>query len=90
MKPIKNLPSVYCQASSYPALLCVFVGAFHVEMQRASQKDKLFNCLYHPIEPGMYTINVHWSGHHVQGSPFRVFVASNEMELLEYETQTAR
>jgi len=65
-------------------------GAFHVEMQRASQKDKLFNCLYHPLEPGMYTINVHWSGNHVHGSPFRIFVAGTEMELMEFETQAAR
>ncbi|XP_052286746.1 filamin-A-like isoform X2 [Dreissena polymorpha] len=60
-------------------------GAFHVEMKRASQKDKLFNCLYHPLEPGIYTINVQWSGQHVTGSPFRVLVAANHMELLDYE-----
>jgi len=50
----------------------------------------LFNCLYHPLEPGMYTINVHWSGNHVHGSPFRIFVAGTEMELMEFETQAAR
>ncbi|XP_053403623.1 filamin-C-like isoform X4 [Mercenaria mercenaria] len=65
-------------------------GAFHVEMKRASQKDKLFNCLYHPAEPGMYTINVQWSGKHVPGSPYTVLVASNEMELLDYGSRVER
>ncbi|WAR27609.1 FLuncharacterized [Mya arenaria] len=62
-------------------------GAFHVEMKRASQKDKLFHCLYHPLEPGVYTINVQWSGKHVSGSPYRVVVAASEMDLLEYENK---
>ena len=61
-----------------------------MEMKRASQKDKLFNCLYHPLEPGIYTINVQWSGSHVIGSPFKVFVAQSEMDLLEYESQLNR
>jgi len=51
-------------------------------MKRASQKDKLFHCLYHPLEPGVYTINVQWSGKHVQGSPYKVLVAATEMDLL--------
>lgn len=59
-------------------------------MKRASQKDKLFNCLYHPLEPGMYTINVQWSGEHVTGSPFTVLVANNEMELIDYENRLER
>ncbi|XP_052784049.1 filamin-A-like isoform X2 [Mya arenaria] len=65
-------------------------GAFHVEMKRASQKDKLFHCLYHPLEPGVYTINVQWSGKHVSGSPYRVVVAASEMDLLEYENKVDR
>jgi len=65
-------------------------GAFNVEMKRASQKDKLFNCLYHPLEPGLYTINVQWSGKHVGGSPYKIFVAGSEMDLLEYESKANR
>ena len=59
-------------------------------MKRASQNDKLFNCLYHPLEPGVYTTNVQWSEHHIRGSPFKMFVAQSEMDLLEYQSQLDR
>ncbi|KAL5004346.1 hypothetical protein ScPMuIL_017802 [Solemya velum] len=56
-------------------------GAFHVEMQRASQKDKLFHCRYNPHEAGVYTINAQWSGVHIDGSPYRVHIGTSESDL---------
>ena len=50
-------------------------------MHRTSQKDKLFHCRYNPVEPGMYTVNVQWSGQHVEGSPFRVNLATSREDL---------
>ena len=35
-----------------------FVGAFRVEMQRESQKDRTILCKYEPTEPGDYRIEV--------------------------------
>ncbi|KAK3096080.1 hypothetical protein FSP39_022879 [Pinctada imbricata] len=56
-------------------------GAFQVEMHRTSQKDKLFHCRYNPVEPGMYTVNVLWSGNHVEGSPYKVNLATSRQQL---------
>lgn len=46
-------------------------GAFHVELSRTSQKDRLVHCRYSPVEAGLYTISVLWSNKHVDGSPFK-------------------
>ena len=35
-----------------------FSGAFRVEMQRESQKDRTILCKYEPTEPGDYRIEV--------------------------------
>lgn len=56
-------------------------GAFHVKMRKASQKDKLYQAFYNPVEPGIYTIYVQWSGHHITGSPYTVLLARNKDEL---------
>ncbi|KAK3780575.1 hypothetical protein RRG08_037514 [Elysia crispata] len=56
-------------------------GAFHVKMRKASQRDKIYQCFYDPIEPGIYTVHVQWSGVHVAGSPFQVLLATSENEL---------
>ena len=36
----------------------LFLGAFRVEMQRESQKDRTILCKYEPTEPGDYRIEV--------------------------------
>ncbi|XP_062597927.1 filamin-C-like [Saccostrea cucullata] len=56
-------------------------GAFNVELSRTSQKDKLVHCRYSPVEPGLYTINVIWSNEHVEGSPFKVNLATSQLQL---------
>ncbi|GFO06181.1 filamin-c [Plakobranchus ocellatus] len=56
-------------------------GAFHVKMRKASQRDKIYQCFYDPVEPGIYTVYVQWSGVHVAGSPFQVLLATSEREL---------
>lgn len=56
-------------------------GAFHVKMRKASQKDKLYQCFYDPVEAGIYTVHVQWSGKHVGGSPFTVHLAHSHQDL---------
>ncbi|XP_055347084.1 filamin-A-like [Paramacrobiotus metropolitanus] len=56
-------------------------GAFRVEMQRESQKDRTILCKYDPTEPGDYRIEVKWSGEHVPGSPFNIWIFDTEEEL---------
>ncbi|XP_023244649.1 filamin-B-like [Centruroides sculpturatus] len=59
-------------------------GAFRVEMQRESQKDRTILCKYDPTEPGDYRIEVKWSGEHVPGSPFMVMIFDTQEELNHY------
>jgi len=59
-------------------------GAFRVEMQRQSQKDRTILCKYSPTEPGDYRIEVKWSGTHVPGSPFAIMIFDTQEELNRY------
>ncbi|XP_066943284.1 filamin-A isoform X1 [Macrobrachium rosenbergii] len=59
-------------------------GAFRVEMQRESQKDRTILCKYDPTEPGDYRMEVKWSGEHVPGSPFVVMIFDTQDELNRY------
>lgn len=61
-----------------------FLGAFRVEMQRESQKDRTILCKYDPTEPGDYRLEVKWSGEHVPGSPFMVMIFDTQEELNHY------
>ena len=57
-------------------------GAFRVEMQRESQKDRTILCRYDPTEVGDYIVQVKWSGDHVPGSPFHVRIVDSHEELM--------
>ncbi|KAB7497586.1 Filamin-A [Armadillidium nasatum] len=59
-------------------------GAFRVEMQRESQKDRTILCKYDPTEPGDYRVEVKWSGENVPGSPFVVMIFDTQEELNRY------
>ncbi|TRY63575.1 hypothetical protein TCAL_00888 [Tigriopus californicus] len=59
-------------------------GAFRVEMQRESQKDRTILCKYEPTEPGDYRIEVKWSGENVPGSPFVVMIFDTQEELSRF------
>ena len=52
-----------------------------MRMRKASQKEKIFQCFYDPEEPGIYSVNVEWSGVHVSGSPFTVLLAYTQDDL---------
>ncbi|XP_014240191.1 filamin-A isoform X2 [Cimex lectularius] len=56
-------------------------GAFRVEMQRGSQKDRMIMCKYDPTEPGDYRVEVKWAGELVPGSPFSVMIFDTQEEL---------
>ena len=45
-------------------------------MRNACKGYKVYKCFYDPIEAGVYTIDVLWSGNHVTGSPYVVVLAS--------------
>ncbi|XP_016953074.1 filamin-B isoform X3 [Drosophila biarmipes] len=59
-------------------------GAFRVEMQRESQKDRTILCKYDPTEPGDYRVEVKWAGEFVPGSPFPVMIFDTEEELRRF------
>ncbi|XP_049948482.1 filamin-A [Schistocerca serialis cubense] len=59
-------------------------GAFRVEMQRESQKDRTILCKYDPTEPGDYRVEVKWAGEHVSGSPFVVMIFDTQEELTRF------
>ncbi|XP_060517037.1 filamin-C [Cylas formicarius] len=61
-------------------------GAFRVEMQRESQKDRTILCKYDPTEPGDYRVEVKWAGELVPGSPFHVMIFDTQEELRRYVT----
>ncbi|KAK7090869.1 filamin-C-like isoform X2 [Littorina saxatilis] len=67
-------------------------GAFHVKMRKASQKDKLYQCFYDPVEAGIYTVYIQWSGAHVEGSPFTVLLAhsAQELEMMSDDNRSMR
>ncbi|KAH9498672.1 hypothetical protein Btru_007267, partial [Bulinus truncatus] len=56
-------------------------GAFKVKMIQPSKKEKIYQYFYNPIEPGIYYVDVKWSGLHVSGSPFTVLLAGSPGEL---------
>nr|CAD7428833.1 unnamed protein product [Timema monikensis] len=56
-------------------------GAFRVEMQRESQKDRTILCKFDPTEPGDYRVEVKWAGEHVPGSAFGVMIFDTQEEL---------
>ena len=50
--------------------------AFNIEaMPKPGSDKRTLVALYHPRIPGEYVIFVRWSGVHVPGSPFKVFIA---------------
>jgi len=59
-------------------------GAFRVEMQRGSQKDRIIMCKFDPTEPGDYRVEIKWAGDHVPGSPFAVMIFDTQEELSRY------
>ncbi|XP_062543155.1 filamin-C isoform X1 [Armigeres subalbatus] len=59
-------------------------GAFRVEMQRESQKDRTILCKYDPTEPGDYRVEVKWAGELVPGSPFPVLIFDTQEELKRF------
>lgn len=65
-------------------------GAFRVEMQRESQKDRTILCKYDPTEPGDYRIEVKWSGEHVPGSPYSVMIFDTQDELNRFLASQSR
>jgi filamin len=64
-------------------------GAFLVEMQRDSPKDRIIRCRYNPEEPGIYVIELKWSGEHIPRSPIKVYIAENANDLMKYEAQSS-
>ena len=79
----KNLTCYHQYSTNWFSNLCL-TGAFRVEMQRESQKDRTILCKYEPTEPGDYRIEVKWSGENVPGSPFMVMIFDTQEELSRF------
>ncbi|KAK2168375.1 hypothetical protein LSH36_17g04005 [Paralvinella palmiformis] len=62
-------------------------GAFRVQTKK---ENKLLRCRYNPQLPGLYIVNVLWSGDHVPGSPYNVYLARTSAELNEYLNKIAK
>ena len=58
-----------------------YVGGFRVEMQRDLDQPRTIVCRYDPTEPGLYAIQVMWSGNNIPGSPFLVQICGSMSEL---------
>lgn len=65
-------------------------GAFRMETQRESQRDRTILCKYDPTEPGDYRIEIKWSGKHVPGSPFSVMIFDTQEELNRFLIYASR
>lgn len=65
-------------------------GAFRMETQRETNKDRRILCKYDPTEPGDYRIEVKWSGQPVPGSPFSVNIFDTQEELNWYKLGSRR
>lgn len=48
---------------------------FRVDMTHDYHDNRVVNINYNPTIPGIYSINVYWSGEHVTGSPCEVYLA---------------
>ena len=56
-------------------------GPNEVEMYREHLEDRVIDVRYNPTVVGVYSVHVLWSGVHVHGSPFEIFVAPNGEQL---------
>ena len=74
-------PLLVLRNKEYVRHIRVFAGAFRVEMQRESQKDRTILCKFDPTEPGDYRVEVKWAGELVPGSPFIVMIFDTQEEL---------
>ena len=54
---------------------------FNVEMSRDENDDRIVNVKYTPTVTGVYSVNVFWSGEHVEGSPVEVILANDDNDL---------
>ena len=50
-------------------------------MTRQPGNDRSILCRYYPTEVGVYQVYVLWSGEHVTGSPFHVYIVDTLQEL---------
>jgi len=50
-------------------------NGFRVDIAHDYHDNRVVNINYNPTIPGLYTLNVYWSGEHVSGSPSEVYLA---------------
>ena len=57
-------------------------NGFDVKIRKAVDSQRIAKVTYSPTVEGIYTLNVLWGGEHVPGSPFKVFLARTDAELV--------
>jgi len=75
------MPSFDSVWSFSVSVIVLVAGGFRVEIQKDSHQPRTIICRYDPTEPGMYAIQVMWSGTHIPGSPFLVQICATRSEL---------
>eukprot|EP00731_Ephydatia_muelleri_P017641 Em0010g739a len=53
-------------------------GAFRIECAPDESNPRLLKASYNPQASGDYTISIRWSGAHIPGSPFQVYIRIDE------------
>ena len=73
-----------CLYICYPVLMYIVsqTGTFNLKTKK---KDRRMICKYAPKDYGIYIIRVLWSGDHVPGSPFHIYLAKNQDDLINYQ-----
>ena len=54
---------------------------FNMKLRKDPETERVVIVQYEPMVEGEYTINVFWSGEHVEGSPQKILLTNNDEEL---------
>lgn len=75
------MSAFHLMLSFWVSVIVLVVGGFRVEMRKDAHQPRTIACRYDPTEPGMYAIQVMWSGTHIPGSPFLVQICATRSDL---------
>lgn len=70
---------VYCSIATY-ACVCI-AGDVKYKSSREGPKLRLLQCIYEPLEVGLYVIMIKWEGEEVARSPIKVYIFDTFDEL---------
>lgn len=71
---VENTFTIDTKNAGFGGLSLSMEGPSKAEIQCKDNEDGVLNISYKPSEPGYYIMNLKFADHHVDGSPFTVFV----------------